>query len=548
MANGGVPGYLAQARPNPASNRAPWFRNTAQSYAGIFLWIAFFDQLGGTVAGPAALGMANLGIAFLALVCAGALNVVLFYAVPGLLGMKTGLPLYIVGTSTFGTKGGYFLPGIFMGLLQIGWYSVATYYAAGMLLKGLGQGGYAVSIYGEGGQFSLVFVVTAIIWGYAFAFLGAKGIKYVASVATFFPIVIILMLAIGAIYALPGLDTYNRSEAAKMAFAAVNLLDAGEKQAVEKAMEAGKSEAEAKAAGAEARSRLADLPARRDQIETAPIRDTQDAIVSGMGVAGFLLVIQMVIGFFATAGAVGADFCSNNRNSEDVWMGGITGIGLAGVFAGGLALVTIAGARGVLAANLGSAEVTWGQLANYTYSSSLPIVSPALGKIMLIVFAVGSMAPACFCSFIIGNSLSTMLGSEKTRVPLTLGGATIGIILAALGVAGNLAPFFGLIGASFGPVIGAMIADYLLSGGKWAGPRAGISIPGYAAWVLGFIVGILNHPWVGVLPHWQIGSVYSLVVGFVVYYFLAKAGLEPKPVNVPNLRLAEAGPEEEASQ
>ena len=140
-----------------------------------------------------------------------------------------------------------------------------------------------------------------------------------------------------------------------------------------------------------------------------------------------------------------------------------------------------------------------------------------------------------------------MLGSEKTRVPLTLGGATIGIILAALGVAGNLGPFFALIGASFGPVVGAMIADYLLSGGKWAGPRAGISIPGYTAWLLGFGVGILNHPWIGVLPGWDIGTVYSLVVGFGVYYMLAKAGLEPETVELPNLSMAAAKPDDTAA-
>ena len=166
---------------------------------------------------------------------------------------------------------------------------------------------------------------------------------------------------------------------------------------------------------------------------------------------------------------------------------------------------------------------------------ALKAVSPGLGKIMLILFAIGSVAPACFCSFIIGNSLSTMLGSEKTRIPLTLGGATIGIVLAALGVAGNLAPFFGLIGASFGPVIGAMAADYLLSGRKWAGPRDGINIPGYAAWLIGFVVGILNHPWIDGLAGWQMTSVYSLIVGFVVYMVLAKAGLEPPKVDVPGL-------------
>jgi len=545
---GGVPSYLAQAKPNPMSNRVPWYKNTAQSYAGIFLWIAFFDQLGGTAAGPAALGMANLGTVILALVCAGALSVVLFYLVPGLLGMKTGLPLYIVGTSTFGTKGGYFLPGIFMGLLQIGWYSVATYYAAGLVLKGVGLGGFAVSIYGEGGQFSLVFVITAIIWGYVFAFLGAKGLQYVARVATFLPLLIILMLIVGVVSAFRGLGDYDRPKAAKAAFAAANMLDIEEERAVKQA--AGKSEAEAKAAGAAARSAFAEKPVSAKALETVPIAEEQQAIISGMGLAGFFLVIQMVIGFFATAGAVGADFCSNNRNAEDVWLGGIVGIGIAIVFAGALALLTVAGAQGQLVANLGKPDVTWGQVADCSYGASLPVVSAGLGKVMLILFALGSMAPACFCSFIIGNSLSTMLGSEKSRVPLTLGGATIGIVLAALGVAGNLAPFFGLIGASFGPVIGAMIADYLLSGGKWPGPRAGISFPGYAAWLLGFSVGILNHPWIGVLPGWHMSSVYSLVVGFFVYLILAKMGLEPRKVEVPNLYAAEAeaGGEEEAAE
>ncbi|OHB76911.1 MAG: hypothetical protein A2W31_11770 [Planctomycetes bacterium RBG_16_64_10] len=461
MANGSIPPYLAAAAPNPLGNRAPWFKNTAQSYAGIFLWIAFFDQLGGTAAGPAALGMARLSTCLLALVCAGALSMVLFYLVPGLLGMQTGLPLYIVGSSTFGTKGGYFLPGIFMGLLQIGWYSVATYYAAQLVLRGVGQAHLATSPFGTGGQFSAVFALTAVVWGYVFAFLGAKGIDYVARIATCFPLVIIAMLVIGALSA------------------------------------AGSSRA-----------------------DTIPGDGT-------MTVPGFLLIVQMVIGFFATAGAVGADFCANNRNTRDVWLGGIVGIWLAIALAGGLALITVVGAVGKDP-----------NMTDYTYSAALPVVNPTLGKVMLLLFAIGSMAPACFCSFIIGNSLSTMLGSARTRVPLTLGGATIGIVLAALGVAGNLAPFFALIGASFGPVVGAMIADYWLSGCKWPGPREGVSIPGYAAWVIGFAVGVLNHPWIGVLPGWHTTSIYSLIMGFVVYVVLAKAGLEGRVVDVPHLKAA----------
>ena len=80
-----------------------------------------------------------------------------------------------------------------------------------------------------------------------------------------------------------------------------------------------------------------------------------------------------------------------------------------------------------------------------------------------------------------------------------------------------------------------MIADYLLSGGKWAGPRAGISVPGYAAWLLGFVVGILGILGSAYCPAWHITSVYSLIVGFIVYFVLAKAGLEPPTVEAPEL-------------
>jgi cytosine permease len=127
---------------------------------------------------------------------------------------------------------------------------------------------------------------------------------------------------------------------------------------------------------------------------------------------------------------------------------------------------------------------------------------------------------------------------SMSRVATTLGGATIGIVLAALGIAGNLGAFFGLIGASFGPICGAIVADYLLSGRKWVGPRAGVSVAGYAAWVIGFAVGISNNPLVSqlvgkeLLASWQPASVYSFIVGFVVYAILAKIGLQGKAVSM----------------
>src|SRR3974377_1192214 len=115
-----LPDYIAKAVPNPTSNRAPWYVNTAPSYAGVFLWVAFYQSLANNV-----IDRAGLGVVVLALVIAGLLSYALYYYAPAMLGMKTGLPLYVVGSSTFGTAGGYVMPGLLMGVLQIGWFAAS---------------------------------------------------------------------------------------------------------------------------------------------------------------------------------------------------------------------------------------------------------------------------------------------------------------------------------------------------------------------------------------------------------------------------------------
>jgi len=111
---------------------------------------------------------------------------------------------------------------------------------------------------------------------------------------------------------------------------------------------------------------------------------------------------------------------------------------------------------------------------------------------------------------------------------------TVALILAITGVAANLIVFFSIVGASFGPICGAMAADYLLSGRKWAGPRPGINYAGYGAWALGFLVGIL--PFLPISEQMktyvQPAVVYSFLTGFVVYCVLAKAGLQPEPAKI----------------
>ena len=73
-----LPDYIAKAVPNPPSNRGPWYANTAPSYAGIFLWIAFYLSIAKDT-----LPHAGLGLCIAAIVVAGLLSYALYYYAPG---------------------------------------------------------------------------------------------------------------------------------------------------------------------------------------------------------------------------------------------------------------------------------------------------------------------------------------------------------------------------------------------------------------------------------------------------------------------------------
>lgn len=111
-------------------------------------------------------------------------------------------------------------------------------------------------------------------------------------------------------------------------------------------------------------------------------------------------------------------------------------------------------------------------------------------------------------------------------------------VLAVTGWAGDAAGIFILIGAAFGPVCGAMLADYLLAGRKWAGPRAGLNLAGWISWLAGFVVGapdlFAKIPGLeglsGAIP---CPPVAAFAVGFVLYFVLAKMGLQSKSLEMP---------------
>ena len=147
---------------------------------------------------------------------------------------------------------------------------------------------------------------------------------------------------------------------------------------------------------------------------------------------------------------------------------------------------------------------------------------------MFILFAVASFAPACFSSFIAGNSIGTMFPKANKAMMVAVG-ATVSVILAVTGKALNLVGVFSIIGASFGPICGAMLVDYFLAGGQWAGPRKGWNLAGWISWAGGFIVGIAPLLKIANIPA---APLVAFLVGAALYYVLAKAGLEPPVVQM----------------
>jgi cytosine permease len=118
-------------------------------------------------------------------------------------------------------------------------------------------------------------------------------------------------------------------------------------------------------------------------------------------------------------------------------------------------------------------------------------------------------------------------------------GTLVSIALAVTGLTGKVVEVFVVIGASFGPVCGAMLADYLLSCGKWAGPRAGFNPAGWISWVVGFIVGAFQFiaPLIPAVEFYKdvvpCPPVAAFVVGFLLYFVLAKLGLQSKTLTMP---------------
>ncbi len=127
-----LPTPLIAALNQPLLERKGWQKALAPQLIGLFLWIPFFDQIPQETLSAGGIGWPVLGAALAAWLC-----YLWLYRPPAMWGMTTGHPLGVLATSTFGTRGATWIPGLLLAGVGVVWLAVATLYATDLCLRGL---------------------------------------------------------------------------------------------------------------------------------------------------------------------------------------------------------------------------------------------------------------------------------------------------------------------------------------------------------------------------------------------------------------------------
>jgi cytosine permease len=275
-------------------------------------------------------------------------------------------------------------------------------------------------------------------------------------------------------------------------------------------------------------------------------------------------VVQMIFGFFAMAGASGADWGAATTNDRDVRVGGWVAVGFAPVVVATIAFVAIAGYQGRLAAPVESefsafdasqgrpdaptgrkqltipisstSQITMiGRPAEATFRTVITDgIGGRLGCAMLMIVGVAALAPAVYSAYVFGQRLNDSLPRlSKTR--WTLVGAFAAWPMVAFGIVARLEVVFSVMGALFAPMVACIAAEYALHRGVWPGPRLGVNRPGLLGWLVGLLVGLI--PLLGGrVASFQQAAFWAFLAGYAIYWIAAKvvgeSSIEPSIIPI----------------
>lgn len=485
-----MPNPAKPKKPSIPIEKKPWQTGIGPYYIGLCLWVVFFDRLGARALAVGGVGWSSLGA-----LAGGLLCYLLLFRVPATWGQATGKGLADLGTSTFGRAGARWVPGLLVGLGALIWFAVSVSSATGMILKAVAQAGLldarALGPISVGGMrlASPVMLASSLVWGVAAALAGRWLVRLIAAIMYVFPVFPAMILGGTMLAMMGGLRSFAPTGIDPLT--------------------------------------QATLPAGRE------------------GVWAMLLIVQLIFGFFAMAGATAADWGAATTSAKDARVGGWVGACFAPTIIATVSILAVAGHRGrVDPATIGDPQAMNGvadlarstsmirtvdREAESTYVAVLTDgVGGRLGAGMLLILGVAALAPAVYASFVFGHRLhATFPRFSRTR--WTLIGLAVAWLVAVSGMVDGRDGVFSLMGALFAPVVACLAADYWRSGGVWPGARRGVNPAGIVGWVVGVVVGLLPFG-PGRLATFQPAAFWAFLAAFGAYALVAKLGGESGPV------------------
>ncbi|HEY2156458.1 MAG TPA: hypothetical protein VGH33_12560 [Isosphaeraceae bacterium] len=476
--------HSPKTQSSPAIVPKPWQTGLGPYYIGLFLWIVYFDQLG-----LRALPVGGLMWSVLGAAAAGPLCYLLLFRVPATWGQATRKALPELTTSTFGEGGARWIPGLLLGLAQVAWFAVSVSYATDLTLRGLAEVRFleerafrpltlgALRLKGP------IFLATALLWSVIAGLIGRKFVRLVAAIMYIFPVFPAILLGGTMMAMLGGLRSFTTTGLDPLGF---------------------------------------------------PVPRGREFFWS------LTLVAQLVLGFFAMAGALGADWGAATTSASDVKVGGWVSVGFAPVVIATISLIAVAGFQGrvnpapitidgsespldvrVQRPRASVSEIrTVGTPPEATFRAILTDgIGGKVGCGMLMIFGAMALAPAVFSAYVFGQSLNASL-PRLSRFRWTLVGIGLSLPMTALGLFDRLEPLFTVTGALFAPIAACLTAEFVRHKGVWPGPRRGVNLPGLAGWATGLAVGLLPFAG-GRFRTFQPATFWAFLAAFVSYGVVA---------------------------
>lgn len=443
---------------SPADSRSTWTWGVGHNYISLFLTAIFLDRLavgtltvGGLV--PSLIGAA-LG---------GLLAFALLYFPAASWGLQAGAGIDRVASATFGEQGARRLVGLLLALANVIWFAACLALAADygkrglIVLRLIEPNDVADWSLGLVHLKSPVILFETICWGVFAAVMGALLVRVVTAVTYTYPTFPALAIAAAFCLTLPGMASPTSA--------------------------------------------------------TGPV---SAPTISGAFLA-MTMMIQYVTGFLAPSGLLGADWGSASRAPRDIVYGGFVGIAFAATIFAALSLTIVANTLGgtgedaePLRAAPDAALTAEARLARLLGSPSRPdepepihreVGEPSLGAalqyglggsfagVILLVLALGLLGPCVYAPYLFARFAGGLLPPAKPLI-LALVSVPAAWVLCSLGWVDSPPRIFGWMGAAFGPIAGAIAADYVRQRGQWPGPRPGWRPTAVLAWILGLAVGL----------------------------------------------------------